>query len=568
MKKSFSTSRREFIEFLGRSSFAASLLGSSSILSACSSFSKLVEQPRATGSSNPFLPFVPIEPTDADDLILATGFRAQKFLSWGDPINRRGETFGTNNDYLAFFRLNEAGTDGILWSNHEAMHPLFVSGYDRQGKKTRAQVILEQRSVGGSLVRIRQNATTGDWSLVANDPLNRRLSAQTQIPLIAPRPIMGSRVAIGTLGNCAGGVTPWGTVLTCEENYDGFYGEAIIGADGSRTLKKSRAGWEEHFPYPPEHYGWVVEVNPLTGAAKKLTALGRFRHEGATVRQADDGRCVVYMGDDGANLCLYKFIADRPGSLETGTLYAADLKNGRWLALSLKDQKALQEPRLQFKDQTDVLIRAHTAAIALGATPLDRPEDVEIDPQTGAVYVALTSTPREGTEFGSILKLEEKNNDPLALEFQSSTFASGGPDTGFAYPDNLAFDRRGNLWMTTDIPGKLLGRGPYKSFGNNTLLYIPLEGPGAGRAFRVASAPVDAELTGPFFSHDGRTLFLAVQHPGEETKSLDKITSHWPDGGNSIPKSSVVAISGPALDRLVEGVGVPPVIEPPVLSRK
>jgi uncharacterized protein len=563
MKNPISPSRRDFLEFIGRTSLAASVLGSTSLLSACSPGAK-----RGSGkAADHGLPFTPIEPTSADTLVLASGFTAQRFLSWGDPINSKGETFGTNNDYLAFFRLNEAGTDGILWSNHESMLPLFVSGYDGKGKKTREQVIKEQQSVGGSLVRIRKNPSGSGWALVPNDPLNRRLSAETRIPLISPRPIAGSTTAVGTMANCAGGVTPWGTVLTCEENYDSFYGEAVIEADGRRTLRKSRRGWDEHFDYPPEHYGWVVEINPLTGDAKKLTALGRFRHEGATVRQAKDGRCVVYMGDDGENLCLYKFIADKPGSLEKGTLYAADLSQGKWLALSLKEQKKLQDPKLHFKDQTDVMIRAHTAAIALGATPLPRPEDIEIDPQTGAVYVALTATKVEGDEFGSLLKLEEKNDDPLALEFKSSTFISGGPESGFAYPDNLAFDRKGNLWMTTDIPGKLLNQGPYKSLGNNTLLYIPLSGPAAGQAFRVASAPVDAELTGPFFSPDGSTLFLAVQHPGEETKSLDKMTSHWPEGGKAVPKSSVVAISGPALDRLLEGPGVNPVIDLPVLKK-
>lgn len=588
-------SRRQFLEFLGKSAAAASLAGAGPLLSSCASVGGSVSNARLVPSNRMTptaaasgLPFTALAPTSEDALRLADGFRYQTIIRWGDTINRAGDTFGTNNDYLAFLQLGIENTDAILWCNHEAPNPLFVNEdrqarlraqqklsqqklsqmngkVDQADRKTREQVVAEQLSVGGSLLRVHRNTQSGEWNYVKNDSLNRRLTARTRIPFAAPRPIMGSRVATGTLANCAGGVTPWGTFLTCEENYQDFYGEAVYDSiTGTRQVTPSKLGWEEHFPHPPEHYGWVVEVNPLTGHARKLTSLGRFCHECATVRPARDGRCVVYMGDDGENRCLYKFIADKPGSLETGSLYVANLEKGRWESLSHKDQKILRDI---FKDQTDVLIRAREAAFIVGGSALDRPEDIEIDPASGSVLIALTQNLTKGNLFGSLLRVVEKDNDPLSLEFQHSTYTPGGVETGFACPDNLAIDPCGNLWMTCDISGKSLNKAPFDSFGNNSLFYIPMRGPKAGKAFRVASAPNDAEFTGPCFAPDGKTLFLSVQHPGEESKSLDALTSHWPDGSGSLPRSTVVAISGPAMDQLVGGPRVSPIFAPLVRTR-
>jgi len=146
----------------------------------------------------------------------------------------------------------------------------------------------------------------------------------------------------------------------------------------------------------------------------------------------------------------------------------------------------------------------------------------------------------------------ENDNDPLALRFDYDIFMAGGPETGFACPDNLAFDPAGNLWMTSDISGSRIGAGEYESFGNNGLFFIPMQGEQAGQVVQVASAPVDAELTGPSFSPDGKTLFLSVQHPGERSSAQRGLTSHWPDGGDTIPRPSVVTITGPALDAIAE----------------
>ena len=485
----------------------------------------------------------PVAQGTDDEVILADGLEYELLVSWPDPINRSGDRFGFNNDYTAFFPIDGNPHDGLLWVNHEEV----LSGYFATPRdplqKSRDDVDQEMLEVGGSIIRIgRQD---GRWRLVPDDRFNRRITGVTPIPILSEQPVAGSREAAGTVGNCAGGVTPWQSLLTCEENFHFFYGD--VSFDGGKRIheKDSLIGWERYLDHPPEHYGWVVEVDPFTGAANKLTALGRFAHEGATVTRAHDGRAVVYMGDDKTDEHIYKFVADGPGSLARGTLYVADTEQGRWLPLDVTRDTRLQQA---FRSQTELLIRTREAAKLVGAIPQDRPEDIEIDPQSGAVLIALTKHPLR--PYGSILRLVEKDNDPVAEEFGTSTFLAGGRKNGFACPDNLVFDPRGNLWMCTDIASYELYDPPYDPFKNNGLFYIPMSGIQAGVPVQVASAPPGAELTGPTFSPDGRTLFLSVQHPGENSDTADALSSHWPDGGNEIPRPGVISISGPLLDEL------------------
>ncbi len=526
-------SRRDFLAFLGRTTIGAELA--------------LTVADAAFAVAEPTTAFTPIGPGQKDELVMAEGFQYHSILKWGDRLNEKGDEFGANNDYLAFLPLNPSQpTDGLLWTNHEAPTPLsLISGFEKGGTRTEAQIAVEQRAVGGSIARIRKSRE-GRWELVQNDPLNRRISALTEIPFAWHEPIADAKIGVGTLGNCAGGVTPWGTVLTCEENYQDYYGE--VGRDGKLLPAESQYGWERFQKRDPRHYGWVVEINPRTGEAKKLIALGRFSHESATVVAAKDGRLAVYMGDDAEDRCLYKFVSAKPGNLETGTLYAADTKNGRWLPLDREKNAKLKK---EFATQTELLIHTRLAAELAGATPLHRPEDVAVDPITGAVYLALTNSAKHDDPYGSLVKLLERKKDPLALDFEFSTFAAGGKTTGFASPDNLEFDRKGNLWMTSDISGKVLNQGAYASFANNSLFYIPTQGKLAGKAHRVANAPVEAEFTGPCFAPDGETLFLSVQHPGELSPSKEKPTSRWPDGPGTMPRSAVVAVSGKTLKTLV-----------------
>lgn len=534
--------RRDFLKFFGGTTSLLFMGGvGSGVLTSCSTSLEKVDFKT--------LGFKPLTPRTDDELVLANGLNYKIMMSWGDQLNSK-ERFGYNNDFTAYVPLKDKADEGILWVNHEYVHPMFASGYRRGEKRTKEQVDQEREEVGGSLVHIKK--TKEGWAPVQNSPYNKRLSATTAIPLVAPRPIDGTSVAVGTLGNCAGGVTPWGTFLSAEENYQHYYGDYDY---KSNDRKSGRLSWHKFYDQSPRHYGWVVEIEPLTGKAKKLTALGRFSHESATTVRAKDGRVVVYSGDDKADEFIYKFISHSKDSLEKGELFVADLKNGRWLSLDRSKSKILQE---EFDDQLDVLIHCRRAGRLLGATHCDRPEDIEINPSNGDVIVALTnnydkknwSDPKNNF-YGSLLKISEKDRDPAALSFTSDTLVMGGRETGLACPDNLCFDRRGNLWVTTDISGSVVEKKAYKGFGNNALHYIPMSGPYAGQVFQVASAPVDAELTGPSFAPDGETLFLSVQHPGERSKSLKKLTSHWPKGGGEIPRSSVVQIRGETMRKLL-----------------
>lgn len=494
-----------------------------------------------------------IEASDKDDLLLAKGLHYHTIIKWGDQISDT-DTFGFNNDYTCFIPFEEDNPkDGLLWVNHEYVNPLFVSDFNYKAFKnpmdhrTKEQVDKEMYNVGGSIVRITE--VDGKWKVVKNDPHNRRITAQTAIDLNWDTPIKGQHTVKGTLANCAGGITPWKTFLTCEENYDGFFGETRYDEHGEPSHIASRSGWENFYPYPPEHYGWVVEIDPKSGKAQKHIALGRFAHECCTLYELPDKRVVAYTADDRNDQHLYKFISSVPGSLKEGTLYVADTLNGKWISLDWAQQAILKE---HFANQTDVLIRAREAAKLVGATPLNRPEDIEIDPITGHVFITLTNNKPKGDYHGSILKIEEANGNFDALNFRAETYKAGGEENGFSCPDNLAFDMSGNLWITTDMSGSAMNtpNKPYMSFKNNSLFVIPRYGKDAGKVIRLISAPRDAELTGPWFSPDGKTLFLSVQHPGEQTKDVKEPTSTWPFDSDNIPKSAVVAITGDLIEKM------------------
>jgi len=444
-----------------------------------------------------------------------------------------------------------SSTDGILTVNHEYNNPLLQHGWTG-GPKTAEQIYLERVTNGLSVFRVQRQAD-GQWLFVP-DALNRRVSGYTTCRLTGPAAgspgVQGATEALGSVGNCSGGQTPWGTVLSCEENVDD-YGEPVGEGFG--------AGWDN---YVPAHHGWVVEVDPYNpgDAPRKHTAMGKFRHENVAIRIGPSGKVVAYMGDDANDSCVYKYITDGvydPASreanlrlLETGKLYAADFQNGRWLLLDYDTQDRLKsaeddEGNLLFTSQADVLLDARAAALALRATPVDRPEDIEVHPLDGSVYIALTNNTAHGNFHGQIVRLREAENNAEATAFDWEFFATGGPQSGFSSPDNLVFDPYGNLWMVTDISTSRVSTGIYAFQGNNAMFFFATEGPDAGRAVQFASGPVQCELTGPVWTPDGQTMFLAVQHPGEESESFDALTSHWPNlNGDPIPRPGVVAITG------------------------
>lgn len=534
--------RRNFLTYAGLGSLAA-LAGRADTVRALA--------PDRKGPPPAF--FQPIDHSSADRLILPDGFRADRVITYDDPLGSTGpagaEKFGFNCDFNCYCPIDALtggrnSAEGLLWTNHEYPNPLFVSGFTggKKVKKTAGQIRAEKLSVGGSVVHVRREG--GTWKPVVGSKFNRRVTASyPEIPLTGPA---AKRVpaGVGSLANCSGGRTPWFTVLSCEENYPDFNAG---GKEGLRWADVASEALDER------QYGWVVEVDPFGELPpRKHSSLGRFKHENASLRVGPKGKLVVYMGDDEADEHLYKFVsaeavpangsrADKRAVLERGTLYAADFPNGRWLPL---DRDRSPKLRDLFATQADVLMETRKAAKALGATPLDRCEDCEVFPADGSIYVAMTNNNKKGNAFGKIVRVIEASDDPEGEAFRFEVFLAGGAESGLACPDNLAFDRHGNLWVVCDVGSDKLNAGVYKPFGNNGLYVVPTAGSSAGDAFQFASGPVEAELTGPWFTEDESTLFLSVQHPGEMSESLTKLTSHWPEGGSAVPKPAVVAVTG------------------------
>ncbi|HEX5138313.1 MAG TPA: PhoX family phosphatase [Planctomycetota bacterium] len=560
------------------------------------------------------LGFTPIAPSTEDRLIVPEGYAHDVVLRWGDPLARgvrrfdisdwsardQALAFGYNCDFTTHLNLPWGGGDpsrGLLVVNHEYTNPeLMFPGYT-EGSATREQVEVDVAAHGLSVVEVRRDRE-GRVTYAYDSGFNRRVTGDTPMELTGPaagHPLLrthadptGTRV-LGMLNNCSGGVTPWGTALSCEENFHQYFAGAGSLPDGAVARMHARygipkgrtaRGWERFYgrfdvslePNEAFRFGWVVEIDPYDPLAmpKKRTALGRFLHEAAATALAADGRAVVYMGDDTAFEHIYKFVsrgasgADRrscSGLLDEGTLFVARLDadgTGTWLPL-VHGEGPLTEAN-GFASQADVLLNTRGAADLLGATKMDRPEDIERNPVTGAVYAVMTNNakragsqvdganPRAANRCGHVVEILEEGNDAAARRFRWSLFLvcgdPGDPSTYFAgfpkgkvspisTPDNVAFDRAGNLWIATD--------GQRGSIGNNDGIFVvPTAGPERGRVRQFLSAPEGAEVCGPAFTSDGRTFFAAIQHPGEGG-TVEKPSSRWPDGAGA-PRPSVVAI--------------------------
>jgi len=520
-------SRRQFLTYLGVGAAAmlGSLAGLDPVTHVAAAAERTARPPSRKGrGSSRFANFQPLPPLRKNDVVVPKGFSYTVLASFGDTINAKGETFGDSTDLTVYFPIDALSggnnaEDGLLWVNHEFPVPgnyLKMLGIhpDAVPKERLAQypelLRLQKQAVGGSVIRVRK--VKGTWKLVQDERYNRRIDATTPVQLTGPArgsaAVKGATVVEGTLGNCGGGRTLWNTVLSCEENTE--YGTVY--------------GWPD---FIDEHYGWVVEIDPFNPDApiRKHTALGRFAHENAAMTLTKDGRVVVYMGDDKADECFYKFVSakkynpDRREAnfdiLESGTLYVADLLHCRWIPLDYETNEKLRTYQKDgqpfFKSQADVLTYTREAARAVGATPLDRPEDVEVHPLDGTVYLALTNNLRHGNFYGQILRFIPTDGDHGSDTFTFEVFAVGGPQSGLACPDNLCFDSAGNLWVAVDYdPGET---GAYAPFGNCGFFLIPTEGKNAGEALQFLSGPDGCETTGPFFATDEKTLFLGIQHP-------------------------------------------------------
>lgn len=493
------------------------------------------------------LDFTPVPFTGADTVTVPASFKYEVLIKQGDVLNPRGDRFGDDNDYLAL--LPTSADEGWVWCNHEtAQLPTLVDDWSPLSTKEQAALVLA--NVGGSCVRMRRNAA-GFWRPVLPDKRNFRLNGlDTVIPLTGPACgsswVKGAKTVIGSVANCGGGISPWGTFFSAEENFQNFY--------GNPELSEPVPPIQQFFPRPPEHYGYMVEIDPATGKFYKHSHLGKFSHENIAFTLTKDGRLAAYMGDDHTDQYLYKFISrDRyqpklgtanRDLLNHGTLYVAQTVAGKWLPLDPQQDQRLTKAGF---DLARICVQTRSAAKIVGATPLARPEDVEVHPQTGDLYISLTAyaLADEHDPMGALARLQEEKSDAGALNFKFEIFVAGGVTTGVARPDNLTFTPENNLIVASDYrltatpkPGSIQDK-----FGNNFLLIVPTQGSQKGTVRRFAVAPRGAEFCSPSLCPERRELWVNVQHPGEGSTSRATLLSHWPDGGESLPKSSLIAIS-------------------------
>jgi uncharacterized protein len=554
---------------------------------------------------------------------VADGYDVAVVARWGDALaagldefdgtkvtpEEQNKRFGYNSDFIAFMPLPKGSTNsdhGLLCVNNEYISPnvMFpgMTEDDAGASMSEAQVNLGMAAMGHSIVEV---MLTGDkWHIIADSPLNRRITAETEMVISGPAAghalmktsadTTGTKV-LGTGYNCSGGVTPWGTVLTCEEGLsDTFGGDPTMaptaelldryGYDGSDFY--GRARFHDRFnidkePNEPNRFDWVVEIDPYDPASKpvKRTALGRMSHEASTVVVNKDGRVVVYMGDDDYFEYTYRFVSNKaydpanPASgkdlLDDGVLSVARFDADgtlSWLPLLHGQGKLTAENG--FADQAEVLLKTRLAADALGATPMDRPEDIETNPVTGRVYAVMTknknrdqskvnpANTRPENLWGHIVELIPPGGRGADADHAADTFgwdlfvlcgnpkdaavgATFHPETSengwFVCPDNITFDPAGRLWVATDGANDFdLPDGVYG---------VDTEGPARGLPKLLFTCPHGAEATGPCFTPDGKTLFISVQHPAEDAETLDKVQTLWPDfKEGQLPRPSVVAI--------------------------
>jgi len=647
-----------------------------------------------------------------DVVRVPTGYNAQLFVAWGDPIMPGGapfigdasETaeqqerqFGEHNDGMHFFPLRSDSREygeresddedddddngklksqaGILCVNNEYTHEdiLFPDGQVGAGY-TLAKTRKSQAAHGVSILKARRKR--GKWGVQRNSRFGRRITANT--PVIFAGPAAGHALmqtneyivtgtgsvptgnktdgysGLGTVNNCANGITPWGTYLTCEENFNGNFGAnaPLPGTTANEAgkmynrygLTAAGFGYRWHTtdprwdmaanPNEPNHFGWVVEIDPYDPRAKpvKRTAMGRFKHESAQYVVDKDDRVAFYMGDDERNEYVYKFVCKRPlnrkneranrNLLDEGTLYVAKFGSdltGRWIALVPGtigvDGVALRgNPNFAGIDDAEVLakilIKARMAGDAVGATMMDRPEWTGARPRIGGfgeveVYCTLTNNnrrgssatptsnladgsttagssrpavdaanPREDNVYGHIIRWREAGKSVTATSFAWDIFVQAGDtrsakpakptndyrgnivdapngSADFGAPDGLWFDDFGRLWVQTDQVGD--GSGDWVNIGANCMACAD---PNSGEMRRFLTSPNRCEVTGVTMTPDGRTMFVGIQHPGEDSTAADPTQfSNWPQGQFGVesdgvttlpagrPRSSVVVIT-------------------------
>ena len=665
-------------------------------LAACSSSSDSPQSPALKFN------FDTIAKSLADVVSVPSGYSAAVLYRLGDPTvagvadykndgSESGASFaqraGDHHDGMHYFglgadgRYNAAASDrGLLVMNHEAITPSFLHPAGATivaGVRTvNDEVIKELNAHGVSVIEV--NKTGATFSHKKESTYNRRITTFTEMILSGPAAKTSPMITLfspdgsktrGTVNNCANGYTPWGTYLTCEENWAGYFRRVTATDNPTRSAKElaafarygvagtgrelwatavatdpadtSFSRWNamklgassdgsDDFRNVANTYGWNVEIDPFsaTSTPKKRTAMGRFAHEGAWPGPVVVGKPLVwYMGCDSRNEYIYKYVstalwdaADATRGLAAGDKYLDDGKlyvakfnadgSGNWIELKFGSNNiTASNAAYAFSDQADVLINTRLAADAAGATKMDRPEWGAVNPKNGEVYMTLTNsnasnrtlastdaanprfyndpkgtvgTAQRGNPNGHIIRWAENGGEVTATAFKWDVFLFGARSTAdatninvsnltaandFSSPDGLWFGKNGLLWIQTDdgaytdvtncmllaaIPGKV-GDGAKKTITNTDGTASKAVETYVGAALgetslrRFLVGPKECEITGLAETPDGKALFVNIQHPGEDTTpnfaNPAGFGSHWPDGGNTRPRSATIVIT-------------------------
>jgi secreted PhoX family phosphatase len=568
--------------------------------------------------------FTAISGSREDRVRVPEGYSTSVLYRWGDAVgsaegmpefkndasNTAAEQAlqaGMHHDGIQYFPLpygSQNSERALLVMNHEYTDDGLLHG-DGFNRWSAEKVRKAQNAHGVSVIEVECRA--GHWSIVRPSRYARRITAQTPMRMAGPaagHPLLrtaadpGGIEVLGTVNNCADGYTPWGTYLTCEENWNGYFVNAgTISPEQQRYgVNAKGAGYRWHEfdarfdaaanPNETNRFGWVVEIDPFDPQSKpvKRTALGRMKHEGAALSLTADNRVVYYMGDDQQFEYIYKFVSrdaydknDRAANrdlLDHGTLYVARFNadgGGEWLELVYGNNSLTAANG--FASQADVVIRTRQAADIAGATKMDRPEWTAVNPKDKSVYCTLTNNtargakdqpgvdaanPRANNTFGHIIRWSERGGDPAATRFAWDIFVLAGDsllaDAGkhgnikgdvFGSPDGLWFDAAGRLWIQTDVSTSTLNRGDYAGVGNNQMLCAD---PATGKIRRFVTGPKGCEITGITMTPDGTSMFINIQHPGETPSERSDPTqplavSRWPDGeAAGRPRAATIVI--------------------------
>ncbi|WP_347474234.1 PhoX family phosphatase [Acinetobacter thermotolerans] len=636
------------------------------------------------------LSFSPVAKNLNDIVTVPDGYEANVLYALGDSINPAYSDWDDNNipngpsfqfrsgdchDGMSFFGLNmtngrydpTVSEHGLLVMNHEYINPTFLhpQGPTKvDGRRPEDEVIRETNAHGISIVHIQKDSTTQKVEIAKNSIFNRRITASTVMSfsgpasgstLLSTRFSPGGKLTRGTHNNCGNGYTPWGTYLTTEENFIGYFVRSKTDDDNRQLHEKialeryglkagssSRYAWEtavgsiepqdlydrwnadaiadqasHDYRNGPNTFGWIVEIDPFDSRQMpvKRTALGRFAHEDCRASRArEDDNLAFYMGDDSRGEYIYKFVSDYKWSendrnggyaagdkyMNNGKLYVAKFNSdgsGQWIELSyasngLSDQNTVYP----FSSQADVVTFARLAADSVGATKMDRPEWVAVNPENGEVYVTLTNNSNRGTTHpldtanprnyndleggkgnvnGHIIRLHEDADTTTATTFKWDIYLFGAEaqmaqninlsglndNNDLSSPDGMWFDPRGVLWIQTDdgaytdttncmmlaaLPGQV-GDGirTTTSSGQETIVGAQVTDQ---TLRRFLTGPKGCEITGVTMTPDYKAIFVNVQHPGEDSRSYDKPTSHWPasqtnSSATSRPRSATVVIT-------------------------